>query len=408
MSNWSGFTLTDMGADLQAKINAGVTTLALTKIGLGSGSSSGSINASTQMVNKVQDVQISKITPNNNIVEVDFTLTNKGLGSAYKMSEMGIFATDPDEGEILFAYMTDNTPDTMPADGSATVVSLDVTLNITFSNTGNVSATIDTGAFVTHDDLNTHNSTEDAHSAAFSAHNTDEQAHSGLFQKVKTELATHNTDSSAHTAILNAHNADVNAHNPITDMIASITGEPNWQTVPTHNLATVLNDSVKRAVDIVRGRADVILTPLIDWERIKTAKGGTDARTGSPTDNYLYALMKGSDVVGGKIYLKTAFTNYDELIFRLTDDDRSAVGDCTYNTKEFYEILNGKGEAVYIGCAGGNTGYETTVCYYWGFGTFNNPFSAFKSTANYLCTGATLGWENCGLIEIYGVTYPRA
>lgn len=185
MSNWSGFTLTNMGADLQAKINAGVTTLALTKIGLGSGSSSGSINALTQMLNKVQDVQISKITPNNNIVEVDFTLTNKGLNAAYKMSEMGIFATDPDEGEILFAYMTDSSPDTMPADGSATVVSLDVTLNITFSNTGNVSATIDTGAFVTHENLNTHNSTEDAHSAAFAAHNTDSSAHTAILNAIK-------------------------------------------------------------------------------------------------------------------------------------------------------------------------------------------------------------------------------
>ncbi len=180
MSNWSGFTLTNMGADLQAKINAGVTTLALTKIGLGSGSGSGSINALTQMFNKVQDVQISKITPNNNIVEVDFTLTNKGLNAAYKMSEMGIFATDPDEGEILFAYMTDSSPDTMPADGSATVVSLDVTLNITFSNTGKVSATIDTGAFVTHEDLNTHNSTEDAHDNRFNA----------IIQQVNTMITT--------------------------------------------------------------------------------------------------------------------------------------------------------------------------------------------------------------------------
>ncbi len=234
-------------------------------------------------------------------------------------------------------------------------------------------------------------------------------ANSATNTSLQSAIDTHNTDSSAHTAILNAHNADVNAHNPITDMIASITGELSWQAVPAHNLATVLNDSVKRAVDILAGRADVILTPLIDWERIKTEKGGTDARTGDPTNNYLYALMKGSDVVGGKIYLKTAFTDYDELIFRLTDDTGKGVGDCTYNTKEFYEILNGKGEAVYIiggaGIPGNATGQYAS---FWGLATFNNPFSAFKSTVNYLCVNTNAGWENCGLVEIYGVTYPRA
>lgn len=200
---------------------------------------------------------------------------------------------------------------------------------------------------------------------------------------------------------LSIHNTNATAHQPITDMIASITGELSWQAVPAHNLATVLNDSVKRAVDILAGRADVILTPLIDWERIKKEKGGADARTWDPTNNHLYALMQGADAVGGKIYLKTAFTDYDELIFRLTDDDREAVGDCTYNTKEFYEILNGKGRAVYII---GGAGKRVSS---WGFGTFNNPFSAFKSTVNYLCVGDD-GWENCGLVEIYGVTYPRA
>ena len=195
-------------------------------------------------------------------------------------------------------------------------------------------------------------------------------------------------------------------------MIASITGELSWQAVPAHNLATVLNDSVKRAVDILAGRADVILTPLIDWERIKTENGGMDARTGNPSDNYLYALMSAPAVTSGKIYLKTAFTNYDKLIFKVTGDSRKFVVSCTYTAKEFYELLNGKGELVYIGGPALGFGSGSNInaiseAYFWGFGTFNNPFSAFKSTVNYLSTGGE-GWENCAIVEIYGVTYPRA
>ena len=107
---------------------------------------------------------------------------------------------------------------------------------------------------------------------------------------------------------------------------------------------------------------------------------------------------------------KTAFTNYDELIFRLTSDSRKAVSSCTYTTKEFYEMLNGKGQRVYVGGFGGDiaTNSAGPGNYYWGFETFNNPFTTFKSTVNYLCTDSGTNGENCGLVEIYGVTYPRA
>jgi len=82
-------------------------------------------------------------------------------------------------------------------------------------------------------------------------------------RNVTTEKIAHNSVGTPElkAEVFNNHNADVNAHSPITDTIASITGEPNWQAVPAHNLTTVLNDSVKRSVDILGGRADVILTP---------------------------------------------------------------------------------------------------------------------------------------------------
>lgn len=213
MANWSGFVLTDVGAKLQAKINAGLTTLKFTKLGIGSGSGSGSVNALTAMVNKVQDINIGSVKANNNIVTINSTLTNKGLGSAYQMRELGLFAADPDVGEILFAYMTDNTPDTMPADGSATVVSQDITLNITFSNTGKVSATIDTGAFVTHEDLNIHNTSSSAHA------------------DIRAQI----------TSDINAHNRSNSAHTPITDQIKAILGDTNWQENPVSNLKDIKN-----------------------------------------------------------------------------------------------------------------------------------------------------------------------
>ena len=156
MANWQGFTLTEKGLQLQAKINAGLATLHFTKISIGSGSSSSSSSSSlTDLVKREKDLTIASCTVDGSIVKLVTTLTNTGITKPFKERELGLFATDLDDGEIMFAYMTDTDPDTMPAEGSATVVSKRMTLNLAFSNTGNVSAVLDSGQLVTFADIKT-------------------------------------------------------------------------------------------------------------------------------------------------------------------------------------------------------------------------------------------------------------
>ena len=83
----------------------------------------------------------------------------------YQMTEIGIFATDPEMGEILYAVMTDPNPDTMPAYGSATVVKKTWTFNLIVDNTGDVSAVIDSASLITVGDLANHNNDTNAHTA---------------------------------------------------------------------------------------------------------------------------------------------------------------------------------------------------------------------------------------------------
>lgn len=154
MANWQGFTLTEKGLQLQAKINAGLATLHFTKISIGSGSSSSS-SSLTDLVKREKDLTIASCTVDGSIVKLVSTLTNTGITKPFKERELGLFATDLDDGEIMFAYMTDTDPDTMPAEGSATVVSKRMTLNLAFSNTGNVSAILDSGQLVTFADIKT-------------------------------------------------------------------------------------------------------------------------------------------------------------------------------------------------------------------------------------------------------------
>lgn len=159
MANWNKITMTDVGATLQAKINAGLTTLKFTRVAIGSGTRTGELGSATGLVKEEMTLGINKITQNGNTVTIELTISNSGVKTGFKITEMGLFATDPDAGEIMYVALTDDNPDYMPAEGGSTVVQQEFQLQFTMSNTGSVSATINPNGFLT------------------VAHNTDETAH---------------------------------------------------------------------------------------------------------------------------------------------------------------------------------------------------------------------------------------
>ena len=217
MAEWSNATMTDVGADLQAKVNAGKTKLTFTKIKVGSGVNATNPLALTDVISSKWETTNFVVKQEGKIVSVDTFITNTGIHEAFRMSEIGLFAQDPDKGEILYAYLTDPEPDRMPAEGGSVVVSQELTIGMVFSNTGNVSLTVNMGALVTHEQL----------TEAVKQHNDDANAHGGLLQNLKTQLSTHNTDVLSHPAI--------------TNMIAKILGATNWQENPVATLKDIKN-----------------------------------------------------------------------------------------------------------------------------------------------------------------------
>ena len=217
MAEWSNATMTDVGAALQAKVNAGKTKLTFTKIKVGSGVNATNPLALTDVISSKWETTNFVVKLEGKIVSVDTVITNTGIHEAFRMSEIGLFAQDPDKGEILYAYLTDPEPDRMPAEGGSVVVSQELTIGMVFSNTGNVSLTVNMGALVTHEQL----------TEAVKQHNDDTNAHGGLLQNLKTQLSTHNTDISSHPAI--------------TAMIAKILGATNWQENPVATLKDIKN-----------------------------------------------------------------------------------------------------------------------------------------------------------------------
>ncbi len=151
MPNWSGLILTEKGRQLQAKVQAG-TKLAITKLKLGSGvlPEGKQLEDLTDLVMPKQNVGIATIeAQDNGLCKVSATVSNIGLHEGYYVRELGVYATDPDAGEILYLVTTDSAPDYLPAEGGATAVSQEFAVYVSANNTDNVVAEIDAGTLAT-------------------------------------------------------------------------------------------------------------------------------------------------------------------------------------------------------------------------------------------------------------------
>lgn len=182
MANWNGLVMTDKGIALQSKVQAG-EVLNITKLKLGSGTlpEETDIRKLTDLIKPEQNLGIGGREPNGDYCKISATISNVGLEAGYYVRELGVFAQDPDDGEILYAYTTDGTPDYLPAEGGSTVISQEFSVNIAVSDTDKINVEIDPGALATMGyvqlQINEHNEDASAHEKAFSQHNTDETAH---------------------------------------------------------------------------------------------------------------------------------------------------------------------------------------------------------------------------------------
>ena len=192
MANWQGAILTDKGRVLQAKVEGGECQLELTKMKTGNGTISGSqtLEGLTDLVSPKQNIPISAIVIDDDqpgLVYVKGVLTNIDLAEGYLVKELGLFADDPDDGEILYAVTVDPNPDYLQDNTSATIISEALKLAIAVSNTSDVHPVLDPEGLLTVEDMD--------------IHNADNNAHNGILQKVSTLLADIVTHLASNAAI---------------------------------------------------------------------------------------------------------------------------------------------------------------------------------------------------------------
>ncbi|MEG2344106.1 MAG: phage tail protein, partial [Acidaminococcaceae bacterium] len=266
MPNWNGLILTKKGRVLQVKVEAGAI-LTLTKMKLGDGSISGSqtLEDLTDLVAPRQNIGIAtKEVTDNGLCKISSTISNAGLTAGYYVKELGVFAEDPDEGEILYAITTDTAPDYMPAEGGAMAISQEFAVYVAVSNADSVIVQIDPGALATMGYVSLH----------IQDHNTNASAHSDMVGATAT--------SAGKRGMLPAP--------AIGDDKAFFAGDGTWKEVPTPSVMIGATASVA-------GKAGLVPAPEI-LDKNKVLKG--DGTWGDIFD-LIYPV--------GSIYMSTAETS---------------------------------------------------------------------------------------------------
>ncbi len=145
--------ITNKGAILSSKAVAGITEIQFTRIVLGSSKLTGDLSTLTEIVNTVQIEMVSSaVREDDSSVKVYASFSNKDLKQGYYVRAVGLYANDPDEGEILFSVATadesEGSADWMPPFSKAGLTSLSVGMAIALSNSTEINVLVDDTTFV--------------------------------------------------------------------------------------------------------------------------------------------------------------------------------------------------------------------------------------------------------------------
>jgi len=166
LSAFGGLIFTNKGRNLQAKAEIG-TPLSFTRIAAGDGELGGSsildLNA---LKHEVMSFGISKLkTLLSGKAAIGTVLSNQELLVGFYFRELGVFAQDPDLGEILYCYGNAGTvAEYIPAGGGPDIVEKYIDVIAIIGNATSVSAVIDESlVFVSMPDFQDHLSASSPH-----------------------------------------------------------------------------------------------------------------------------------------------------------------------------------------------------------------------------------------------------
>ena len=233
MANWTDAILTEKGKALAAKVMAGQLDLQITEIWFGDG------KPSTDLGSKKIKAELIKKSQEDTDCVIRFRVRNTTVQTPIIMRELGFYAVDADGSTILFSYMTDDEPATLPKYSGGKEYRQTMTSAFGFSNAEQVtlSATILDGQ-------------------------TEED--------VEAAIAAHDANVDAHQFILNLINSNKSELNGIDEQIKAVLntllGTGAWNNPASNNIANMIT---------LLGQGGIVAAKLADTGYVKFANGFT-------------------------------------------------------------------------------------------------------------------------------------
>ncbi len=147
MATWMHFCRTQQGKNLDLKLMGGETPLVITKaMSGGKRVNASQLSTLTALPSEMQQLTLSDRLMDEDAAQMTLPvlLTNAGLSESYQMHTLGIYAQDPDLGEILYMVSQTDTEEgeEIPAEAQQPAFSIQWNLCIKVSDAANVTVEV--------------------------------------------------------------------------------------------------------------------------------------------------------------------------------------------------------------------------------------------------------------------------
>lgn len=146
-------TVTNKGIALQAKQVSGAT-ISFTRVVSGSGSvATTNLKEQTAVSSIEQTLSVESLKMMDSKYAIKVILSNDDLTDEYNLSQIGFYATDPDEGEILFAISQIDEKKKIPTGASTPGYSIEFAFTFQNSNNATIVINPDMAGYVTREEV---------------------------------------------------------------------------------------------------------------------------------------------------------------------------------------------------------------------------------------------------------------
>ena len=156
---WNHAVITEKGVLLHSKVATG-GTIKFTKVKTGAGKvNSATLQAQTTVTNAKQEFAFkadSTVNKETGLVTLVVVIDNDNLTTGYDCYQVGIYANDPNDGEILYAIMQSDSALAIPSEASMTGWIAEMNIGMQFSNAETVQITMDQAGFASKKALDEH------------------------------------------------------------------------------------------------------------------------------------------------------------------------------------------------------------------------------------------------------------